>query len=362
MAATASPPVVTARSQPLLRVRVTVAFQPQEIPAAAFDCQEEEALKGEVAKAQICFLSTKKTPDSFGETPQKSIWTPKASAGVPRTPQESTWSPQAPSPHSQDPQKSLLWPPKSPPDVLKTHQKPVWPPEAPPDACQAPQVSLWPPRAAPDVLRIPSPPPAVPKAPRSPRGLLNLLQMSSRPSEIPLALRLPLSHCPGGLPETPATHLPLPFPAGSQLSTTLRYQAALDPSRAMVRAVFAGSAAAVRNGTLRLGMGQRCETFAIAFTVGVGKGPGGVVRGWPYGPTAPAWGTRSSLCAGQECPRDTLTPLVLRLTYDATGDPIEVAGGLRPALSEDSEMVAVGTVGAGGHPTAVALEGSSGGA
>ncbi|KAM6225523.1 integrin alpha-X-like isoform 2-T2 [Spheniscus humboldti] len=154
--------VLLLRSQPLLKVRVTVAFQPPEIPTAAFDCQEEEALKGEVAKAKICFLSTKKTPDNFG----------------------------------------------------------------------------------------------------------------------------------------------------SQLSTTLRYQAALDPGRAMVRAVFAGSAA-IHNGTLRLGVGQRCETFAIAF-------------------------------AG--CPRDTLTPLVLRLTYDAAGDPITVAGGLRPALSEDSEMVAVGTL------------------
>lgn len=47
---------------------MTVTFQPQEIPAAAFDCQEEEVLKGEVAKAKICFLSTKKTPDNFGET------------------------------------------------------------------------------------------------------------------------------------------------------------------------------------------------------------------------------------------------------------------------------------------------------
>ncbi|KAM6106944.1 integrin alpha-X-like [Phoenicopterus ruber ruber] len=152
--------VLLLRSQPLLKVRVTVAFQPQEIPAAAFDCQEEEALKGEVAKAEVCFLSTKKRPDNFGR----------------------------------------------------------------------------------------------------------------------------------------------------QLSTTLRYQAALDPGRAMVRAVFAGSAA-VCNGTLQLGVERRCETFAIAFT---------------------------------GCPRDTLTPLVLRLTYDATGDPIKVAGGLRPALSEDSEMVAVG--------------------
>ncbi|KAM6364510.1 integrin alpha-M-like, partial [Pluvialis apricaria] len=154
--------VLLLRSQPLLKIRMMVAFQPQEIPTAAFDCQEEEALKGEVAQAKICFLSTKKTPDNFG----------------------------------------------------------------------------------------------------------------------------------------------------SQLATTLRYQAALDPGRAMVRAVFAGGTA-VRNGTLQVSVGQRCETFAIAFT---------------------------------GCPRDTLTPLVLRLTYDATGDPIEVAGGLRPALSEDSELVAVGTL------------------
>ncbi|XP_074670093.1 integrin alpha-X-like isoform X2 [Strix aluco] len=154
--------VLLLRSQPLLKVRVTVAFQPQEIPAAAFDCQEEEVPKGEVARAQICFLSTKKTSDNFG----------------------------------------------------------------------------------------------------------------------------------------------------TQLSTTLRYQAALDPGRTVVRAVFGGSAA-VRNGTLQLGVGKRCEDFAITFT---------------------------------ECPQDTLTPLLLRLTYDATGNPIQVAGGLRPALSEDSEMVAVGTL------------------
>ncbi|KAM9250232.1 integrin alpha-M-like [Cariama cristata] len=153
--------VLLLRSQPLLKVRVTVTFQPQEIPAAAFDCQEEEAPKGEVAKAKICFLSTKKTADNFG----------------------------------------------------------------------------------------------------------------------------------------------------SQLSTTLWYRAVLDPGRATGRAIFAGTAAAVRNGNLQLGVGERCETLAIAFT---------------------------------GCPRDTLTPLVLRLTYEGTGDPIAVAGGLRPALSEDSKMEAEG--------------------
>ncbi|XP_075580821.1 integrin alpha-X-like [Pelecanus crispus] len=151
--------VLLLRSPPLLKVRVTVTFKPQEIPTAAFDCQEEEVLKGEVAKAEICFLSTKKTPDNFG----------------------------------------------------------------------------------------------------------------------------------------------------NELSTTLRYQAALDPGRAMVRAVFASSAA-VRDGTLQLGVGRKCVPFSVAFPVG--------------------------------CPRDTLTPVTLRLTYNATGDPIAVAGGLRPALSKDSELAA----------------------
>ena len=105
VATTKPSPVVTARSQPLLKVRVTVAFQPQEIPAAAFDCQEEEVPKGEVARAQICFLSTKKTSDNFGETSRKSVWSPKA----------------------------------------------------PPDVSQAPQISIWLPRPAPDVPKIPNP-------------------------------------------------------------------------------------------------------------------------------------------------------------------------------------------------------------
>ncbi|KAM6307010.1 integrin alpha-X-like [Podargus strigoides] len=152
--------VLLLRSRPLLRVRAAVAFQPREVPAAAFDCQEGEAPRGPVATAEICFVGTKRTADSFD----------------------------------------------------------------------------------------------------------------------------------------------------SRLSATLRFQAALDPGRATVRAGFAGGAA-VRNGTLRLGVERSCRSFAVALT---------------------------------ECPRDTLTPLLLRLTYDATGDPIEVAGGLRPALSEDSDTVALG--------------------
>ncbi|XP_075580823.1 integrin alpha-X-like [Pelecanus crispus] len=156
--------VLLLRSPPLLKVRVTVTFKPQEIPTAAFDCQEEEVLKGEVAKAEICFLSTKKTPDNFG----------------------------------------------------------------------------------------------------------------------------------------------------NELSTTLRYQAALGPRPG--------------NGPGRLCQQRRRPPW---------RGGLGVAH-----PTAPARGTRRSLCAGQECPRDTLTPVTLRLTYNATGDPIAVAGGLRPALSKDSELAA----------------------
>uniref|UniRef100_A0A8C8AU78 VWFA domain-containing protein n=1 Tax=Otus sunia TaxID=257818 RepID=A0A8C8AU78_9STRI len=104
MAVGAQGQVLLLRSQPLLKVRVTVTFQPQEIPAAAFDCQEKEVPKGEVARAQICFLSTKKTADNFGKTSWESVWSPKA----------------------------------------------------PPDVSQAPQIPIWPPRPTPDVPKIPN--------------------------------------------------------------------------------------------------------------------------------------------------------------------------------------------------------------
>ncbi|KAM9168789.1 LOW QUALITY PROTEIN: integrin alpha-X [Mergus octosetaceus] len=97
---------------------------------------------------------------------------------------------------------------------------------------------------------------------------------------------------------------------GTRLSATLRYQATLDPGRATRRAAFPGGAAGL-NGTLRVGVGRHCQTLSIGLT---------------------------------GCPRDTLTPLGLRLGYEATGDPLEVAGGLRPALSQDSETETLGTL------------------
>ncbi|XP_068524806.1 integrin alpha-X-like [Anas acuta] len=97
---------------------------------------------------------------------------------------------------------------------------------------------------------------------------------------------------------------------GSQVSATLRYEATLDPGRATRRAAFPGGAPGL-NGTLRVGVGRHCQTLAISLT---------------------------------GCPRDTLTPLGLRLGYEATGDPLEVAGGLRPALSQDSETETLGTL------------------
>ncbi|XP_040399459.1 integrin alpha-X, partial [Cygnus olor] len=59
--------VLLLRSPPLLKVRVAVAFRPPEVPAAAFECrEEEEEAAREVAVAEVCFVATKKTPDNFG--------------------------------------------------------------------------------------------------------------------------------------------------------------------------------------------------------------------------------------------------------------------------------------------------------
>ncbi|GAB0202452.1 integrin alpha-X [Grus japonensis] len=199
--------VLLLRSQPLLKVRVTVAFQPQEIPAAAFDCQEEEAPKGEVAKAKICFLTTKKTPDNFGETSQKSSWTPRAAPSVPKTPQKCTQTPQAPPDALKAPQKPI-WPPKAPPDVLKAPQISTWPPKAPPDALKAPQISTWPPKAPPDALKAPQKPTWPPKAPPD---ALKAPQISTWPPKAPPdALKAPQK--PIWPPKAPPDALKLPKP------------------------------------------------------------------------------------------------------------------------------------------------------
>ncbi|XP_065511391.1 integrin alpha-X-like isoform X2 [Caloenas nicobarica] len=97
---------------------------------------------------------------------------------------------------------------------------------------------------------------------------------------------------------------------GSQVSVTLRYRVSLDPGRVKVRAVFPGDVAVV-TGTLSLGLGRTCQRLAVNL-------------------------------AG--CPEDTLTPLKLQLSYEATGDPLGVAGGLRPALSPDSDTGTTATL------------------
>ncbi|XP_057284893.1 integrin alpha-M-like, partial [Pezoporus wallicus] len=152
--------VLLLRSRPLLKIKVLVTFEPPQIPVSSLGCQEEEQPHREVAKARICFRTSKKTPDRFG----------------------------------------------------------------------------------------------------------------------------------------------------SQVATRLRYRAALDPGRTVARAIFVAGAD-VLNGSIQLGLGQQCRTYPIAL---VG------------------------------CPRDTVTPVLLRLGYEAIGEPLEVAGGLRPGLSGDTETVAEG--------------------
>ncbi|XP_021267462.1 integrin alpha-D-like [Numida meleagris] len=91
---------------------------------------------------------------------------------------------------------------------------------------------------------------------------------------------------------------------GSELGATLRYRLELDPGRA-ARAVF--SPGGVRsNGTVRVGVGRRCQTFSIALT---------------------------------GCPADTLSPVGLRAAYEARGDALHHAQGLRVALSRDTQWV-----------------------
>ncbi|CAM5148642.1 unnamed protein product [Natator depressus] len=58
--------VLLLRSRPVLRVRVSISFQPPVIPTSAFDCQEQEQLDTEASRANICFTVTKGTRDSLG--------------------------------------------------------------------------------------------------------------------------------------------------------------------------------------------------------------------------------------------------------------------------------------------------------
>uniref|UniRef100_K7FB32 VWFA domain-containing protein n=1 Tax=Pelodiscus sinensis TaxID=13735 RepID=K7FB32_PELSI len=58
--------VLLLRSRPVLRVGVTISFQPPTIPTSAFNCQEQK-FNTEVSKAEICFTVTKSTKDSLDD-------------------------------------------------------------------------------------------------------------------------------------------------------------------------------------------------------------------------------------------------------------------------------------------------------
>nr|XP_014431928.1 integrin alpha-X-like [Pelodiscus sinensis] len=58
--------VLLLRSRPVLRVGVSINFQPPMIPTSAFDCQEQGQLNMEASMSEICFTITKSTRDSLG--------------------------------------------------------------------------------------------------------------------------------------------------------------------------------------------------------------------------------------------------------------------------------------------------------
>uniref|UniRef100_A0A8C3FS34 VWFA domain-containing protein n=1 Tax=Chrysemys picta bellii TaxID=8478 RepID=A0A8C3FS34_CHRPI len=59
--------VLLLRSRPVLRVGVSISFQPPTIPTSAFNCQEQEQLNTEASRAEVCFTVTKSTMDSLGD-------------------------------------------------------------------------------------------------------------------------------------------------------------------------------------------------------------------------------------------------------------------------------------------------------
>ncbi|XP_050812637.1 integrin alpha-X-like [Gopherus flavomarginatus] len=58
--------ILLLKSRPVLRVRVSISFQPSSIPTSAFNCQEQEQLNTEASRAEVCFTVTKSTMDSLG--------------------------------------------------------------------------------------------------------------------------------------------------------------------------------------------------------------------------------------------------------------------------------------------------------
>ncbi|XP_065258840.1 integrin alpha-X-like [Emys orbicularis] len=58
--------ILLLRSRPVLRVGVSISFQPPTIPTSAFDCQGQEQLNTKASTANVCFTVTKSTMDSLG--------------------------------------------------------------------------------------------------------------------------------------------------------------------------------------------------------------------------------------------------------------------------------------------------------
>ncbi|XP_067402994.1 integrin alpha-X-like [Emydura macquarii macquarii] len=65
--------VLLLRSRPVLRVGVSISFQPPTIPTSAFDCQGQEQLNTKASMAEVCFTVTKSTMDSLGDRISSSI-------------------------------------------------------------------------------------------------------------------------------------------------------------------------------------------------------------------------------------------------------------------------------------------------
>ncbi|CAM5148662.1 unnamed protein product [Natator depressus] len=59
--------VLLLRSRPVLRVGVSISFQPHMIPTSAFHCQGQEQLNTEASRAEVCFTVTKSTRDSLDD-------------------------------------------------------------------------------------------------------------------------------------------------------------------------------------------------------------------------------------------------------------------------------------------------------
>uniref|UniRef100_A0A8C0INB8 VWFA domain-containing protein n=1 Tax=Chelonoidis abingdonii TaxID=106734 RepID=A0A8C0INB8_CHEAB len=63
--------VLLLRSRPVLKVVVSISFQPPTIPTSAFDCQGQEQLNTEASMAEVCFTITKS--NSISSTIQYSL-------------------------------------------------------------------------------------------------------------------------------------------------------------------------------------------------------------------------------------------------------------------------------------------------